>query len=79
MSRVVGPVHSRHVDHRMQEEGGERGADELHEDVAGHALPREVPTQSKGDADRWIQVGTDTLPMNKMMAMTVSAGATTPA
>ena len=57
MSRVVRPVHRRHVDHGMEKKGGERSADELYEDVAGYTLPGKVPTKSKSNADSRIQVG----------------------
>ena len=58
MCWVVGPVRSRHIDHGVQEQGGQRGSDQLDDDVARHPLPREVPAQGKGNADRRVQVGT---------------------
>ena len=77
---VVGPVHGRDVDDAAQEQGGERRPDQLHQYVAGHTLPREVTPQGKGDTDTaGLRCAPDTLPMNKMIAMTISAGATTAA
>ena len=61
VGRIVGAVDGRDVDDRAQEEGGECGSDELHDDVAGHPLPREVTAQGEGDADRRVQVGTGDL------------------
>ena len=55
--RVVGSVGRRDADDRLQEPGGQGGADQLDDDVAGHPPPREVPAQREGDADRRVEVG----------------------
>ena len=41
----------------MQEQRRERGADQLDDDVAGHATPREIAAKREGNADGGIQVG----------------------
>ena len=58
---VVRAVHGRHVDDVLEEQAGKGGAEELHDDVAGDAPPREVTAQRERDADRGVQVGTGDL------------------
>ena len=41
---------------RQQEEAGERRSDQLDDDVAGQAFPREVAAQGEGEGDSRIQV-----------------------
>src|SRR5664279_1785152 len=53
---VVGAVDGRHVDHGLQEPGGERRTGQLDHDVPRDALPREVTAQREREAHRRVQV-----------------------
>src|SRR5712691_2532284 len=54
---VVGPVGGGDADDGVQDQGGERRAGQLHDDVAGDPAPGEVAAQREGDADGRVQVG----------------------
>ena len=77
--RIVRAERGRHVHDGLQEPGGECGTGQLDHDVSRYPLPREVTPQREGDADRRVEVRPGYLPMNRMIASTISPGATTAA
>ena len=67
------------AEHRVEEHARQRGADQLDDDVARDALPGEVPAQRERERDRRVQMAPETAPMKRMIARTISPGATTAA
>ena len=49
-SGLGGAEHAELAEQRPEEEAGERGAEQLHDHVAGHAPPGEVAARGEGDA-----------------------------
>ena len=72
--RVVRPVGGGDVDHGVQEQGGEGGADQLHHDVAGDPSQGKSRRSAKAMLTAGFRWAPETLPMNKMMAMTIRPG-----
>jgi hypothetical protein len=64
-------------EHQAQKQAGQRRADELDDDVARDALPREVPAKASDTAG--FRCAPETAPINKMIAVTIRPGATTAA
>jgi hypothetical protein len=77
--RIVRPIRRGDVDHCMEEGCRERGADQLYNDVAGHPSPGKSPRRAKAMLTAGLRWAPETLPMNKMIDMTIKPGATTAA
>ena len=64
----------------LEEPGGECRSDELDDDVCGHATPREISSKREPHTHGGIKMcAPETLPMNRMIAITIRPGATTAA
>ena len=65
------------ADQRPQQQRGQHGTDQLGHDVGRYPLPRESPRNANATLTGGFRCAPETVPMNKMMAATISAGATT--